>query len=59
MGFRDRKKTQTEIDTVLEEIRKDKHVKEMKKYIQHGQVSTYEHCERVAAVSYQIDKNCI
>ena len=56
MSFRERKKTRTEIDTVLEEIRKDKHVQEMKKYIQHGQVSTYEHCERVAAVSYQVDK---
>jgi HD superfamily phosphodiesterase len=28
----------------------------MKKYIQHGSVTTYEHCEKVAEVSHKIDQ---
>ena len=37
-------------------IQADDHVREMKKYIQHGGVSTFEHCENVAKLSYKINK---
>ncbi len=34
----------------------EEHVRQMKKYRQHGSVSTYEHCENVARVSYWISR---
>ena len=45
-----------EIDEILTEIQADENVQKMKQYIQHGNVSTYEHCESVAKLSYSIDK---
>lgn len=45
-----------EVNQILRELQKDEHVQEMKNYIQHGDVSTYEHCENVARLSYQINK---
>ena len=45
-----------EVKQILRELQKDEHVQEMKNYIQHGDVSTYEHCENVARLSYQINK---
>ena len=47
---------QDEKQTILETIQADDHVQEMKKYIQHGNVTTYEHCEKVAEVSHKIDQ---
>jgi uncharacterized protein len=41
-----------EVNQILRELQKDEHVQEMKNYIQHGDVSTYEHCENVARLSY-------
>ena len=45
-----------ELQTILSDIQSDDHVQEMKKYIQHGSVTTYEHCERVAKLSHKIDR---
>ena len=44
------------IDTVLRDLQANERVQEMKNYIQHGNVSTYEHCENVARLSYRIDR---
>ena len=40
----------------LQYLKRNPMVQEMKKYIQHGTVSTYEHCERVARLSCAINK---
>ena len=45
-----------EMQTIISAIQSDEHVQEMKNYIQHGSVTTFEHCERVARLSYKIDK---
>ncbi len=45
-----------EIDGILTEIQADANVQKMKQFIQHGNVSTYEHCQSVAELSYSIDK---
>lgn len=45
-----------EIDTIMNEICKEPHVQEMKRYIQHGRVTTYEHCRRVTGLSLKIDR---
>ena len=47
---------QDEKQKILASIKADDHVQEMKKYVQHGNVTTYEHCEKVAEVSSKIDK---
>ena len=49
-------KDQQECDKILSEIKTDENVQKMKEYIQHGNVSTFEHCENVAKLSYEIDK---
>lgn len=41
---------------ILSELEADSKVHEMKKYIQHGKVSTFEHCENVAKLSYKLNK---
>jgi uncharacterized protein len=45
-----------EMEMILSGIQADKHVQEMKNYIQHGRISTFEHCENVAKLSYAIDE---
>ncbi len=45
-----------ELNRVLSEFRSHKKVREMKGFIQHGKVSTYEHCVNVAKLSYKIDR---
>ena len=49
-------KNDEEVQAILSELQSDKIVQEMKQYIQHGSVSTYEHCENVAKLSYQFNK---
>ena len=49
-------KTDGEIDAILSGVKSNGKVQEMKRYIQHGSVSTYEHCDSVANLSYRIDK---
>ena len=44
------------IDTVLGPVQSHSKVKEMAAYRQHGCVSTYEHCVRVAECSYCLNK---
>ena len=44
-----------EMEAILSNIQSDARVQRMKNYIQHGCVSTYEHCESVAKLSYAID----
>ena len=45
-----------EIKEILSKYEGDNKVQEMKDFIQHGRVSTYEHCSSVAKLSYEIDK---
>lgn len=45
-----------ELYNILSDIQSDLHVQEMKKYKQHGNVTTYEHCENVAKLCYLFDK---
>lgn len=40
----------------LRQYEENIHVQEMKKYKQHGMVSTYEHCRNVARVSFWINR---
>ena len=40
----------------IEEFAKSDIVKEMKKYVQHGDTSTYEHCLKVSYASYKLAK---
>ena len=47
---------QEEMDAILSEIQSDSRVQEMKNYIQHGSITTYEHCESVARLSCAIDR---
>ena len=49
-------KTCEEMQTILSDICSERMVNEMKKYTQHGRVSTYEHCENVAKLSYDLNK---
>lgn len=49
-------KIRDEISGILSAYRSDSRVQEMKKYMQHGSVSTYEHSEAVAELSYRINK---
>ena len=39
---------------LLEEVSSDPRSLEMKKYIQHGGITTYDHCRNVARISYAI-----
>ena len=48
--------TYEEVNTVLSDILADDRVQEMKNFIQHGRVSTYDHCKSVARVSYVLDR---
>ena len=40
----------------LSDILKNGHVKRMKGFIQHGRVSTYDHCKSVTRLSYRINR---
>lgn len=48
-------KTYDDIQAVLSDIQSEEIVNEMKQYVQHGSVSTYEHCENVAKLSYNLN----
>ena len=45
-----------EINEILSDLQADNKVQEMKRFTQHGSVSTYEHCRSVAMLSYRIDR---
>lgn len=48
--------SQREFDAILSKIKSSENVQKMNNYIQHGSVSTFEHCENVTKLSYLIDK---
>ena len=45
-----------EAKEILHNIMRNSEVQKMKQYIQHGKVSTYEHCKNVAKLSLHIDR---
>lgn len=47
---------QVHLDFMLAKYRSNPKVQEMKKYMQHGVITTYEHCERVTELSYLINR---
>ena len=47
---------QQRLDALLRKYRYDSKVLEMKKYLQHGTVSTYDHVERVTRASYWLNR---
>ena len=49
-------KTDDDFNALLSDLQSDRRVQQMKNYIQHGEVTTYEHCGSVAKLSYRIDK---
>lgn len=51
------KKEEAEFQAILKDVMLDEKALRMKKFIQHGVVSTYQHCENVARVCYKINKN--
>ena len=46
----------SEYNEILSDYKSNNKVQEMKRYIQHGTVSTYDHCSHVAELSYRINK---
>ncbi|MCR5177812.1 MAG: HD domain-containing protein [Lachnospiraceae bacterium] len=44
------------IDELLRDLKSHERVLEMKKYMQHGRITTFDHCESVAKLSYRINK---
>ncbi len=44
------------LDGYLAELRGNDQVRKMKDYVQHGSVSTYEHCVRVARASFWLNR---
>lgn len=49
-------KEELELEDIIGSLMNEPKVQKMKQYIQHGDVSTYEHCIRVARAAYVIDK---
>ncbi|MBR5116596.1 MAG: HD domain-containing protein [Lachnospiraceae bacterium] len=47
---------QAQAEEILKDIKAHERVQEMKQYIQHGRISTYEHCDRVAHMSFRINR---
>ena len=50
-------KDEARFQRILSVFAEDHKIKEMKRYIQHGAISTYEHCESVARICYRINKH--
>ena len=49
-------KKHAKFDEILSDIKAHEKVKEMRRYTQHGRVSTYDHCESVARLSYRLNR---
>ncbi len=56
LSEKEKMKKYQEMYQILSDVQADRNVRKMKKYMQHGNVSTYEHCENVAKLSYNIDR---
>ncbi len=50
------KRDKKELHEHLKDLLKDRHVRRMKSFTQHGKVSTFEHCHSVARLSYDINR---
>ena len=50
------KTDQERIEAILGDLKRNERVRKMRQYVQHGRVSTYEHCERVASLSYALNR---
>ena len=46
----------TEFNDIIEKLKDDERCKRMEKYVQHGKVSTYDHCMSVAETSHRLGK---
>lgn len=44
------------IDVLVGDLKRHPLVERMKRYVQHGDISTYEHCERVTDASYRLNR---
>ena len=51
-----RRQDEEEMNRILSGFRSNEMVRQMKQYVQHGNVSTYDHCENVARLSYRINE---
>ena len=45
-----------ELESILRELEQEPALQEMKRYIQHGRVTTYAHCRRVARTCYILNQ---
>lgn len=50
------KKKEPAEEALLRELMEDERVRQMENYIQHGHVSTYDHCRRVAECSCRLNR---
>ena len=50
------KTSQQDFERLISSLRDDSRVKQMKKFCQHGRTSTYDHCLKVARMSYVLSK---
>lgn len=44
------------MELLLWGLMQDEHVKEMKQYVQHGRISTYDHCVSVAQAAFELNQ---
>ena len=44
------------MEQILEDLKSDRRVRQMKKYVQHGRINTFEHCDHVARLSLRLNK---
>ena len=51
-----RDKDELDFDELIAKLRDDPRTHEMKKYIQHGTISTYDHCMDVAKMSFMLNR---
>lgn len=50
------KQQQLEFDSICDELKKDSNVLKMKDFIQHGSISTYDHCLDVASLAFYLSR---
>ncbi len=54
--FKLNKREERDLCRILDPLREHVKVQEMKKYIQHGNITTYDHCESVARGAFKINR---
>ena len=57
MGHREDKKEDS-VEQLVDGLCQDPRVRQMDRFIQHGRVTTYEHCRRVALLSGRLNRRC-